>query len=99
MRSGNVCGAVSGAVIAIGLKCGFHVEGDFKQKGYCYSKTDEFLAEFKKQNGSLLCCNLLGSDIQKPEDFKKPEVQEAIKIVCPKLVASSVRIFEGFNVG
>ena len=33
VRCGETCGADAGAVMVIGLMCGFHVQGDFKQKG------------------------------------------------------------------
>ena len=97
IRSGNVCGAVSSAVMVIGLKCGFSEEGDLKQKGYCYSKTEEFIKEFKEQNNSVLCCDLLEAEITTSEDFKRPEVREKIKTVCPEMVASAVRIIENMR--
>jgi C_GCAxxG_C_C family probable redox protein len=94
IRCGDTCGAVSGAVMAIGLKCGFYAEKDFEQKRFCYTKTDEFLETFRKENGSTLCRDLLGADIRSPEDFKKPEIRELFKTLCPKMVASAVRIVE-----
>jgi len=97
VRCGEVCGAVSGAVMAIGLKCGFYVEGDFKQKGYCNKKSFEFIEKFKVENGSMLCRGLLGADIRSPEDHYRPEVQELFKTVCPKMVASAVRILESME--
>ena len=97
MRFGEVCGAVSGAVMAIGLKCGFSVEKDFEQKEFCYAKTDEFLEIFKKENDSTLCRDLLSTDIHSPDDFKKPEIRESIKTVCPKIVVAAVRIVESMD--
>ena len=97
VRCGEVCGAVSGAIMVIGLKCGFFVEGDLKQKGYCNEKSYEFIEKFKEEFGSILCRDLLGVDIQCPDDHKKPEAQEAFKLVCPNLVKSAVRILEKSN--
>ena len=97
VRCGEVCGAVTGAVMAVGLKCGFSAEGDFKQKGYCNKKSYEFIEKFTKENGSILCRNLLGADIRSPEDHNRPEAQAAHKTVCPKLVASAARILEGMD--
>ena len=97
VRSGDVCGAVSGAVMAIGLKCGFFVEKDFDQKSYCYKKTDEFMKKFKDENGSTLCRDLLGADIRSPDDFAKPETRELIKTICPKMVAAAVRVVENMD--
>ena len=95
LRCGEVCGAVTGAVMAIGLKYGFFVEKDFDQKNFCYDKTYSFIEEFKKLNSSIICRDLLGVDIHCPTDFRKPEAQELFKkTVCPKLVASAVRILD-----
>ncbi|MCL2513732.1 MAG: C-GCAxxG-C-C family protein [Oscillospiraceae bacterium] len=94
MRYGEVCGAVSGAVMAVGLKCGFYAEKDFEQKGFCNKKSFEFMEKFKEKNGSVLCRDLLGADIRSPEDHNKPEIQALHKTVCPELVASAVLILE-----
>lgn len=58
-RSGNVCGAVSGALIALGLAYGHPVPGDPAGKKRTYAVTKEFLAHFAELNGSLLCRELL----------------------------------------
>ena len=97
IRGGNVCGAVSGAVMAVGLKCGFSVEGDMAQKRYCYEKTDEFIKKFTDENGSVLCRDLLGIDIRSPEDFKNPEVREKFGTVCPNMIAAAVRIVDNME--
>ena len=100
LRCGEVCGAVTGAVMAIGLKCGFCIEGDFEQKSYCNEKTIEFMGKFVEENGSVLCRDLLGTDIRTPADHTKPEAQAAHKTVCPKVIADAVRILENmkFNI-
>jgi len=97
VRYGELCGAVSGAIMAIGLKCGFFIEGDFDQKAYCNGKTIEFLEEFRKANGSILCRDLLGIDIRRADDHNTPEAKEAHKEKCPPLVASAVRLLEGME--
>jgi len=97
VRCGEVCGAVTGALMAIGLKCGFYVLHDMEQKGYCNKKSFEFMEKFKEANGSVLCRDLLGVDIRCPDDFSIPAAQEAHKALCPKLVASAVRVLEGME--
>jgi len=97
VRCGEVCGGVSGAVMAIGLKCGFHVEKDMEQKSYCNRISYEFIERFREANGSTLCRELLGVDIRHPDDFTLPDAQEAHTTKCPELVASAVRILEGMD--
>ena len=97
VRCGEVCGAVSGAIMAIGLKCGFYAEKDFEQKGHCNKKTYEFIERFKAENGSIICRDLLNTDIRAPENFTNPEIQGLFKTVCPDMVASAVRILESMR--
>jgi len=98
-RCGEICGAVSGALMVIGLKCGFHVEKDFKQKGFCNQKAYIFIEVFTRENGSIICRDLLGIDVRSPEDFTTPEAKEAIKDICPRMVASAVRILDTMEFG
>jgi len=98
IRYGEVCGAVSGAIMAIGLKCGFYKERDLEQKVYIYGKTQEFIERFKREYNSILCRDLLGVDIRSPEDHKAPGAMEKHKSVCPGLVAAAVRILEGMDI-
>jgi len=97
IRCGEVCGAVTGAILAIGLKYGFYIEKDIEQKNLCNAKAIEFVDKFKGENGSILCRDLLDSDITVPGDFLKPEVKEAVKVVCPNMVASAVRVLESMG--
>ena len=59
VRKGEVCGAVSGAIMGIGLKYG---EGT-DYKAIAYPKVAEFMDRFKEKNASYVCRNLLGCDI------------------------------------
>lgn len=94
---GEVCGAVSGGVMVIGLKCGFYVEKDLARKTFCNMKSYEFIEKFTKEHNSPLCRDLLGIDVRTPEDHKTPEAQEARKTVCANAVAAAVRILEQMN--
>jgi len=97
VRCGELCGAVSGAVMAIGLKCGFHIEKDFKQKGYCNKKSYEFIEKFRETHSSVLCRDLLDIDIRCPDDHTTQTAQESHKTICPKMVASAVRVLESMT--
>ena len=58
MRTGEVCGAVSGALMGLGLKYG---DEDNRQCG----KSKEFLKAFKNAHGSILCRELLEKNQKK----------------------------------
>lgn len=59
-RQRELCGAVSGAAMIIGLKFGSVDGNDREGKKLCYEKVREFTAEFKKTNPSIVCRELLG---------------------------------------
>ena len=97
VRCGEVCGAVSGAIMAISLKYGFHTEKDFEQKAVCNAKAYAFIEKFKAENGSMICRELLNTDIRTPEDFTTDEAVAVYRVACPKFVASAVRILENME--
>ncbi|MBC7320649.1 C_GCAxxG_C_C family protein [bacterium] len=86
-RTGEVCGAVTGAIMTLGLKYGFNTfSNEAKEK--TYSIVREFIARYKEKNNSILCRELLGADINTPEG------KERAHIICPKLVRDSAEILE-----
>lgn len=94
IRCGEVCGAVSGAVMALGLKYGHYDSFDLETKMKAYEKTRMFIDAFKAKNGSVCCRDLLGYDIGKPEDQKTIKEKGLFKTVCPGMVADAVNILE-----
>ena len=85
MRKGEVCGACTGALMALGLK---HGESKTESNEICV----EFLEEFEKENGSYICRDLLGCDIATPEGVKYARDNNLFKEVCPKMVESASKI-------
>ena len=69
MMQGTICGAVSGAFMAIGAKYGNVEPGDMARKGLCLQKRQEFIDSFVKEFGSLTCPGLLGLDLRLEEDM------------------------------
>lgn len=59
-RTGGMCGAVSGGVMAIGLDKGRCAPTELADE--TYEKVQHFLMLFKEQYGSLNCCDLVGVD-------------------------------------
>lgn len=59
-RMRMICGAVSGMVLLAGLDCG-QTDGDDRDgKSACYKVVQQLLEESRRQNGSLICAELLG---------------------------------------
>jgi len=91
-RQGEVCGAVSGALMVIGLENGHITPEDKAAKEHTYELTRRFIAEFTRRNGTIQCRDLLGCHIGAPEGMKQAQEQNLFKTVCPKLVAEASQI-------
>jgi len=91
---GDICGAVSGAFMAIGLKYG---KTNIDEKGInekSYEKVREFVEKFKGINGTIKCNGLLGHDISTSEGRQLAKEKGIFKTVCPKAVQTSAEILE-----
>lgn len=87
MRKAEVCGACTGALMVFGLKFG---EDRLKSNEVC----ERFLDEFKEENGSYLCRDLLNSDISTEEGRQYAIENNLFNELCPKMVESASRIAE-----
>ncbi len=88
MRKGEVCGACTGALMALGLKYG---DDKAKSNEVC----EKFLDEFKNENGSIICRDLLECDISTPEGVQFARGNDLFKEFCPKMVESAAKIVNG----
>ena len=100
-RMREVCGAVSGASMVLGLVKGYSDSGDRAAKSEHYRLIREFARRFSEENGSIICRELLGigkdqsaaSDSVtvggEPEE-RTPEYYK--KRPCPELVRDAARI-------
>ncbi len=93
-HSADLCGAVSGAIMVIGLKHGSPIPGEQKQKAKVAVLAREFLKEFKARNGSVLCRDLLEYDISTPEGDKSARELGLFKTVCLQMVKSASEILD-----
>jgi C_GCAxxG_C_C family probable redox protein len=93
-RSGNTCGAVTGAIIVIGLKYGKGTAGDDAAKEKTYALVQEFMAKFKAKNGSINCTELLGYDLRDPEQRKQAHISGTVARKCPQLSRDAAEILE-----
>ena len=93
-RNGDICGAVSGALLVLGLKYGHYVSSDNEQKARAYEIAVEYTKRFKEANGSIVCRDLLGYDLTKPDEMACIKEKGLFGTVCPKMIKSAVEILE-----
>ena len=94
MRKGEVCGACTGALMALGLKYGQSEEEDIESRLKTNEVTDRFMEAFKEENGSYMCRELLGCDLSTQEGIAKALEKKLFTEFCPKMVESATRIAE-----
>jgi len=94
MQCGETCGAVTGALMVIGLRYGHCVCKDQNQKEIMLYKTAEFKQMFEEKYPSCMCRELLGHDISKPGEMEKVIEKGLLFDLCPCLVEDVIEILE-----
>ncbi|MGN1135307.1 MAG: C-GCAxxG-C-C family protein [Oscillospiraceae bacterium] len=95
-RNGEMCGAVSGALMVLGLKYGHFDSTDNEQKSRAYSIAVEYTKRFKEANKSIVCRDLLGYDLSNPDEMACIKEKGLFGDICPKAIKSAVEILEDF---
>lgn len=93
-RMGETCGAMTGALMVIGLKYGKVTAGDEKARERTYELSREFASRFKKRHGSIVCRELLGYDLSSPEQRAEAHQKGLFDTLCPSLVRHATEILE-----
>ena len=95
MQLGSVCGAYTGARMAIGLKYGHsNPEGLMQQKDILLAKTAQFKEKFLKEFESVDCKCLIGYDVSTPEGLKGALESGKLLEYCPGLVDKVIQMTE-----
>jgi len=93
-RLREVCGAFSGLLMVAGLKYAPADPKDQKAKAAHYALVQQLAEAFKKQNGSIICRELLGvNGAQAPVPQERTE-QYYKKRPCADMVGSAAEILE-----
>lgn len=93
-RTGMACGALTGALMVLGLKFGPKIPSDQASKELTYQKAREFIDRFRTQNGHTDCRHLINMDISTPEGWAKAKEGKVFSTICPRYLESAVSILE-----
>jgi C_GCAxxG_C_C family probable redox protein len=93
-RFGRTCGAVSGAIMTIGLKYGQAKNDSIELKEKTYQIVREFTNRFQEIHGSVICKELLGCDINTLEGKDYYNQNNFFEKKCSQYVKSAVEILE-----
>jgi len=101
-RRSLTCGAVSGALMVIGLKFGRDRADDNEAKEETFRKVNEFCRLFIEKQGSINCGELLGCDLATEEGrryfrehkLSKTKCRNCVRDACEILIKESLRYKE-----
>ena len=92
-RQGNVCGAVTGALMALGLERG---NATLETKDETSRLAEEYIKRFQELHGSILCRELTGFDISNPDGLQKARESRVFTDTCPGLVKDAAELVSEF---
>jgi len=94
-RLREVCGAVSGMMMVIGMLYGYDSMEDKSVKGEHYKVCQGLISEFKNELGSIICRELIDSDDKSPTPADRTK-EYYKKRPCAEIVAVAVDITERY---
>ncbi|MGO9378975.1 MAG: C-GCAxxG-C-C family protein [Dissulfurispiraceae bacterium] len=91
----EVCGAVTGGIIAIGAKYGRGKNDDRSATEVTYAKTRTLMDQFAEKHGTFICRTLLnGCELTTEEGYKEFKENDLFNKTCKPCVQSVIEILE-----
>jgi C_GCAxxG_C_C family probable redox protein len=90
-RLGRDCGAVTGALMALGLAYG-EANPDQAAKNLAYGKAQEYIRRFKERRGTIVCRELVGYDLSDDAQLKEARDRGVFIKVCTPLVREAAEL-------
>ncbi len=94
MRMAGTCGAVSGALMVLGLAHCTDACRTVEDRKAAYAAVLAFFEKFKERHGSLVCRELLGCDVSTVEGHKMAVDRGLFRSKCVELVQNAALILE-----
>ncbi|MCB5253971.1 MAG: C-GCAxxG-C-C family protein [Candidatus Cloacimonadaceae bacterium] len=92
MKMAATCGALTGALMALGLACGYFEADDEDQKAASDEMTMELLRRWQKEIGPTDCKTILGYDVSDPAQRELAIQAGALDHHCPKCIGKGAEI-------
>jgi C_GCAxxG_C_C family probable redox protein len=93
-RLQETCGAVTGAIMAIGCRHGMVDPSDSATKETAYAQVQDFARRFRELHGTTSCKKLLGCDLTTADGRKQFNEKGLLKAVCTPCVRDACKILE-----
>ncbi len=92
-HQGHVCGAVSGALMIIGMKYN-GTESDYASREHGFAIGTDFIEEFESRHQTIDCRDLIGCDLSTTEGLERFKASGIFKNICPRWVKEAAEILE-----
>lgn len=93
-RMGRTCGAVTGAVMVIGLKHGQADVADDESRQKTHELVRKFIDKFTTLHGSVECRELIGYDLSNPRELRAARKSGVFEGKCAGFVYDAACILE-----
>jgi C_GCAxxG_C_C family probable redox protein len=88
----KTCGAVSAAVLVLGMAKDHQDEGEARKASH--SCVQDLFRRFTDAHGTTECKELLGADMSTEKGLQKIQEEKLVRKVCPQFVRDSAIILE-----
>ena len=88
-RCGSVCGAVTGGIMAVGMRFGTN-EPSLEKRTEAYELAQRFFRRFEKQNGTVLCRELIGYDLSDPKQLEEARERDVFEEKCTVFISKAL---------
>jgi len=93
----ETCGAVTGAIMVLGLLKGEEVNNNDELKAAAYGSVKELSRDFIAAYKTTQCRELIGCDLNTPEGSEKFKEEKIMENVCAPCVRKAVEIVENLT--
>ncbi len=93
----KTCGAITGAIMVLGILKGEKVNNNDELKSQAYGSVNELTREFVAEYHTTKCKDLIRCDLNTPEGSEKFKAENLMETVCAGCVQKSVQIVESIT--
>jgi C_GCAxxG_C_C family probable redox protein len=91
-RHGWTCGALTGAMMALGLHAGHTTAEDSATKDALFARVQAMVARFEERHGATECRQLVGANMLDPVERQAASGRGVFKTLCPELVRTAAAL-------
>jgi C_GCAxxG_C_C family probable redox protein len=91
-RQGWTCGALTGALMALGLHAGYTSAQDNEAKDALYARVQLLTARFEERHGATACRQLTGANMLDPAERQAAADRGVFTTLCPQLVRTAAAL-------